>query len=157
MNGIPIKRAVRQMVLGMAACLAFGCKVASQDDNTSLVDDSTAEPLDGAGPILGEWTQTVGSCSYTHSFNDQGDYDVSSTTGEQLRTRFELYEPSSDSDRWLLAFEVLSDNNVVDCEGDRIDETGNQVSAYLGFPDDNHVEVFASDKQRTPRMTWTRQ
>jgi hypothetical protein len=84
-----------------------------------------------ADPLEGSWHQTSIYCSYTHVFDGSGRYTITSTGGEFIEATYTVTPPVTSEDRWRLDFEVLSDNNVSDCEADRIDETGNRITAFF--------------------------
>ena len=100
------------------------------------------EPIEDAGqvsnPLLDAWLQEHGTCQYVHTFDDQGVYTISSTTGEHIKASYRVEAPAEPGGRFSLHFVVSADNNVVDCEGDMID--ADHVDIYLS-PTDGAVFI----------------
>lgn len=101
-------------------------------------------------PLLGSWGHALAGCSYTHIFDSNGTYTISSTTGERITANYEILPPENGGIRWVLAFVVTFDNNVVDCEGDMIDETRNLVRDFVEFVGSDQADFYLTSTGGTP-------
>jgi hypothetical protein len=115
-----------------------------------------AQGVAEGNPLLGSWHHEVGTCSYTHSFDESGRYTIGATTGEAIEATYRVSAPATDGGRWQLAFTITSDNNVVDCEGDQIDETGSSRTAFIDVINVGLLDIYASTSGGSPSFSLRR-
>jgi len=104
--------------------------------------------------VIGSWRHVVGDCSYTNTFDASGGYTISSTSGERITADYTFEAPASPDARFRVDYHVTFDNNAADCEGDMIDETGNQITLFIEFPTTTTADVFSSATGATPAFSW---
>jgi hypothetical protein len=123
-------------------------------------DDSVSEGGGGTSGnddedfIAASWLQTVGDCEYVHTFTRAGVYSIDCTTGERVKADYSLTPPPTSGGRWQMDFTIVSDNNVVDCEGQQHDETGAMYTAFVALIDADHLGVYHTLAGGTPAFVW---